>query len=57
MLARIPNLIGKRDAEMTYYETSAGARVFAAGAVNFAASINNPTVSRLVDNVWSRLAR
>jgi hypothetical protein len=57
VLARIPNLIGKRDAEMTYYETSAGARVFAAGAVNFAASINNPAVSRLVDNVWARLAR
>ena len=57
VLARIPNLIGKRDAEMTYYETNAGARVFAAGVVNFAASINNPAVSRLVDNVWSRLAR
>jgi hypothetical protein len=57
VLARIPNLFGKRDAEMTYYETNAGARVFAAGAVNFAASINNPAVSRLVDNVWSRLAR
>jgi hypothetical protein len=42
---------------MTYYETGSGARVFAAGAVNFAASINNPAVSRLVDNVWSRLAR
>jgi N,N-dimethylformamidase beta subunit-like protein len=57
VLARIPNLIGKRDAEMTYYETNAGARVFAAGVVNFAASINNPAVSRLVDNVWLRLAR
>jgi hypothetical protein len=57
VLARIPNLIGKRDAEMTYYETNAGARVFAAGVVTFAASINNPAVSRLVENVWSRLAR
>jgi hypothetical protein len=57
VLARIPNLVGRRDAEMTYYETGAGARVFAAGVVNFAASINNPAVSRLVDNVWSRLAR
>ena len=42
---------------MTYYEASSGARVFAAGALNFAASINDPAVSRLVENVWSRLAR
>jgi N,N-dimethylformamidase beta subunit-like protein len=55
VLARIPNLIGQRDAEMTYYETAAGARVFAAGVVNFGASIANPTVTRLVENVWARL--
>ena len=42
---------------MTYYEASSGARVFAAGALNFTASITDPAVSRLVDNVWSRLAR
>jgi hypothetical protein len=42
---------------MTYYETAAGARVFAAGALNFAASITDPTVSRLVDNIWARLTR
>jgi hypothetical protein len=54
-LARIRNLIGEHDAEMTYYETAAGARVFAAGAVNFAASITDPAVSQLVDNVWARL--
>ena len=40
---------------MTYYETGSGARVFAAGALNFTASITDPAVSRLVDNVWSRL--
>jgi hypothetical protein len=57
VLARIPDLIGRHDAEMSYYETGSGARVFAAGVVNFAASINRPVVSRLVDNVWSRLAR
>jgi hypothetical protein len=54
-LARIPNLIGEHDAEMTYYETAAGARVFAAGVVNFGASITDPAVSKLVDNAWSRL--
>jgi len=57
VLARIPRAIGKHPAEMTYYETAAGSRVFAAGVVNFAASINDPAVSRLVDNIWSRLAR
>ena len=55
LLARIPNAIGSHDAEMTYYEASSGARVFAAGALNFTASITDPAVSRLVDNVWSRL--
>ena len=57
VLARVPDAIGKHDAEMTYYESGSGARVFAAGTLDFAASINDPTVSRLVDNVWSRLAR
>jgi hypothetical protein len=44
-------------AEMTYYETPAGAKVFAAGTLNFAASIDDPQVSRLVENVWERLSR
>jgi hypothetical protein len=56
VLARIPRAIDNRAAEMTYYETGAGARVFDAGAINFAASIGNPAVSRLVDNLWARLA-
>jgi len=46
-----------RAGEMTYYETAAGAKVFAAGTINFAASIDEPHVSRLVENVWSRLAQ
>ena len=33
-----------RTAEMTYYETPGGAKVFAAGALNFTASIGDPTV-------------
>jgi len=58
VVARIADLMGPgRSAEMTYYETAAGARVFAAGALNFAASIDTPEVSRLVDNVWARLAQ
>jgi hypothetical protein len=58
LLASIPDLMGPgRTAEMTYYETAAGAKVFAAGALNFAASVENPVVARLLDNVWARLSR
>jgi hypothetical protein len=57
VLARIPDLLGAgRSAEMTYYETPAGAKVFAAGAINFAASLAEPPVDRLLTNVWSRLS-
>jgi hypothetical protein len=31
--------------------------VFAAGALNFAASMGDPTVAQLVENVWTRLSR
>ena len=41
---------------MTYYETPAGAKVFAAGVINFSASLGQPAVDRLLTNVWSRLA-
>jgi hypothetical protein len=57
LLAHIPNLLGTgRSAEMTYYETSAGAKVFAAGSLNFAASLGRPEVDRLLANVWARLS-
>ena len=58
LLGSIPDLMGPgRTAEMTYYETPSGAKVFAAGALNFAASIDQPAVARLLDNVWARLSR
>ncbi|MDX6517845.1 MAG: hypothetical protein QOF50_691 [Gaiellaceae bacterium] len=58
LLARIPDVLGPgRTAEMTYYENAAGAKVFAAGALNFAASLNDPQVARLVENVWARLSK
>jgi hypothetical protein len=58
LLASIPDLMGPgRTAEMTYYETPAGAKVFAAGALNFAASVDDPVVGRLLANVWARLSR
>jgi hypothetical protein len=57
VLARIPDLLGPgRSAEMTYYETPAGAKVFAAGALNFGASLGRPEVDRLLANVWTRLS-
>ena len=56
VLARIPNLLGPgKTAEMTYYETPAGAKVFAAGAINFAASATTPPVSTMLANLWARL--
>jgi hypothetical protein len=56
VLARIPHAIGSHDAEMTLYRTPAGAKVFAAGAIDFAASLGQPSVSQLVDNIWARFA-
>jgi hypothetical protein len=57
VLAQIPNLVGPgKTAEMTYYETPAGAKVFDAGAINFAASVTTPPVSTLLGNLWSRLS-
>jgi hypothetical protein len=56
VLARIPRAIGRHAAEMTFYETAAGTRVFAAGALDFGGSIDFPAVGRLVENVWARLA-
>jgi hypothetical protein len=57
LLAHIPNLMGAgRSAEMTYYETAAGAKVFAAGALNFGASLGQPAIDHLLANVWARLS-
>jgi hypothetical protein len=55
VLARIPSAIGRNDAEMTYYRSSSGAQVFAAGALDFTASLGSPVVAQLVDNVWAHL--
>ena len=56
VVAEIPNLLGAgRTAQMTYYETGRGARVFAAGA--FCLANRSATVATLLDNLWRRLAR
>ena len=44
-------------AQMTYYETRAGAHVFAAGAFYLIRLIHvDPVTSRLVENLWARFA-
>ena len=45
-----------KSAEMTYYETRHGAKVFAAGVINFGGSALWPQSSRMLDNLWRRLA-
>jgi hypothetical protein len=56
-VAEIPNLYGPGfTAQMTYYETSAGAEVFAAGAFSLARSCWTPDVNLLLTNLWARLA-
>jgi hypothetical protein len=43
-------------ADMTYYETKAGAKVFAAGAFTLAGGMrDNPRVQELVENLWTHL--
>ena len=59
VLAEIPHLLGPGlTAQMTYYETPSGAKVFAAGAFALARTINrDPVIARLVTNVWERLTQ
>jgi hypothetical protein len=59
VLARIPDVFGRGcSAEMTYYETRKGAKVFAAGAMNFGGSATaSPVVRRMLVNLFDRLVR
>jgi hypothetical protein len=57
VLAEIRDLLGPGlTAQMTYYETPAGAKVFAAGALDFGGSALTEPVSQLLENLWARLA-
>jgi hypothetical protein len=57
ILAVAPNLFGPGlSAHMTYYETRAGAKVFAAGAFTLAGAVWNPDVAQILSNLWERLA-
>ncbi|HEX4680114.1 MAG TPA: N,N-dimethylformamidase beta subunit family domain-containing protein [Gaiellaceae bacterium] len=58
VIAAIPNLYGDgRDADMTYYDTPAGAKVFAAGAFSIAGSVWQGHVRQLVGNLWDWMAK
>jgi hypothetical protein len=41
---------------MTYYETARGAKVFAAGTLDFGGSVMTWPVRRMLDNLWARLS-
>lgn len=57
VLADVRNLLGPGfTAQMTYYETPRGAKVFAAGAFTLAGSALLPEVSTLLENLWRHLA-
>jgi hypothetical protein len=57
IVAEIPNLYGPGlTAQLTYYETRRGARVFAVGAFGFTGAATDPRVARLLANLWRRMA-
>jgi hypothetical protein len=58
VVAKISNLYEDgRDSHMTYYETRAGAKVFAAGAFSLTSAMTDPTVKTMVENLWERLSK
>ena len=58
VLARIPGIFGAgKNAEMTWYTTRGGAKVFSAGVMNFGGSALWPVVSTMLENLWQELAR
>ena len=56
VLARIPDLFGPGlSAEMAYYETDAGARVFSAGVLDFCGTVHWEPMRTVVDNLWRHM--
>jgi N,N-dimethylformamidase beta subunit-like, C-terminal len=57
VLARIADIFGPgKSAEMTYRETPAGAKIFAAGALDFGGSALQAPVTTMIENLWTRLS-
>jgi hypothetical protein len=58
VVAQIPDLFGPGiSAQMSYYETVGGAKVFSAGALDFGGSATFWPVKRMLDNLWARLSK
>ena len=58
VIAELPDLFGPGfTAQMTYYETRGGAKVFAAGAFTLAGQALEPGVPRVLTNLWARVAK
>jgi hypothetical protein len=58
VLAHIPGIFGRgKTAQMTYYTTPRGAKVFSAGVMNFGGSSLWPVVSTMMENLWQELGR
>jgi hypothetical protein len=58
VVAEIPNGLGRGlTAQMTYYETSSGARVFSAGAFTLGGHANDEPIARILDNLYRSLSR
>jgi N,N-dimethylformamidase beta subunit-like, C-terminal len=57
VLAQITDLLGPgKTAQMTYYETPQGAKVFAAGALNFMGSLTIWPMKQIMNNLWAHLS-
>ena len=58
VLAQIADLFGPGiTAQMSYYETASGAKVFAAGTLDFGGSATFWPVKQILDNLWARLSQ
>jgi hypothetical protein len=56
VIAEIPDVFGPgRTAQMTYYETPAGSRVFDAGAMDFCGSVLFEPMNRMLLNLWAHM--
>ncbi len=58
VLAQIADLFGPGiTAQMSYYETVGGAKVFGAGTLDFGGSATFWPVKQMLDNLWARLSQ
>ena len=56
VVATIPNIFPGETADMTYYTTANGAEVFDAGTINFGGAAANPSVARILHNLWTHMS-